>query len=180
MKKELLLAAMGIASLTPGCVKTGIEELLNNVADTLVPDDVQMGAMCYEVAMPPERTEYVCLTCGKKTIHATGQAGEWWDSPSLCVQQYRTVIHKLNMLGLDVKLDEAFLCSACKKDGTSAFFIEVTYKKRKSRSALSSINDLHKLLACFEEKLAWTDDNGQERPLKPELPRICQLLGLEK
>jgi hypothetical protein len=68
MKKELLLAAMGISSLTPGCVPSGTEDpmppdslptgqvaskkidvdrLLKRVAEQPIPESLNPGAMCY-------------------------------------------------------------------------------------------------------------------------------------
>jgi DNA-directed RNA polymerase subunit RPC12/RpoP len=203
MKKELLLAAMGLASLTPGCVKTGsesasttdpqlkgevaatkpdIDKLLKRLADKPVPTELNLGAMCYKMAMPPDRAEYVCTACGAKTIHSTKEnlLSGGWDSPALSVKYYRTYIEELKKLGLDAKLDESFLCSKCKKEGQSSLFLEVTIKNRVVRSALVDINDLSKLIAFVQGNLVWKGERDEDFPLKPELPRIRQLLGIEK
>jgi hypothetical protein len=68
MKKELLVAAMGLSALTPGCVKTGgqgdvttdpqptgdvvsskidVDKLLKRVAEKPGPEMMNPGAMCY-------------------------------------------------------------------------------------------------------------------------------------
>jgi ribosomal protein L37AE/L43A len=201
MKKEILLTAMGMATLTPGCVKTGgesapnsdpqgtgltasskvdIDRLLKRLADKPVPTKLEMGAMCYDMAMPPERAEYVCPTCGTKTIHALNHLENGWDAPALSVKQYRTYIEQLNKLGLVSKLDETFLCSACKKEGVSGLFLEVTIKGRVVRNALQRDDDLRKLIAFVQGDLAWKGDQDRELPLKPELPRIKQLLGVKE
>lgn len=203
MKKELLVAAMGIASLTPGCDKTGnesasttdlqkkgevsatkpdIDKLLKRLAEKPVPTELNLGAMCYAMALPPERAEYVCKVCGTKTIHSTKQnrlAGGW-DSPALSVKYYRTYIEELKKLGLDAKLDESFLCSKCKKEGQSSLFLEVTIKNHVVRNGLVDMNDLRKLKAFVQGNLVWKGERDEEFPLKPELPRIRQLLGVEK
>lgn len=201
MKKELLLAAMGIASLTPGCVKTGgestpntdpqgtgltasskvdIDNLLKRVAEKPVPEELRMGAMCYEMAMPPERAEYVCPSCGTKTIHALNHVSRGWRSEVLVIKQYRGYIEQLNKLGLAAKLDESFLCSTCKKEGVSGLFLEVTLGKQMVRTAITDMNDLRKLIAFVQGDLIWKGDQDRELPLKPELPRIKQLLGIKE
>jgi DNA-directed RNA polymerase subunit RPC12/RpoP len=201
MKKELLLAAMGLATVTPGCVKTGvqgevatdpqptgvtastkvdIDNLLKRVAEKPAPKNLNPGAMCYSMMAPPDRAEYVCPSCGTKTIHALNQLERSWDAPALSVKHYRGYIEQLNKLGLVSKLDETYLCSACKKEGVSGLFLEVTVKGRIVRTALKSDHDLKKLVAFVQGDLVWKGDQGSELPLKPELPRIRQLLGVKE
>jgi hypothetical protein len=201
MKKELILAAMGISSLTPGCMPSGTEDpmppdwlptgqvaskkidvdrLLKRVADTPAPKELNPGAMCYSMMVPPDRAEYVCPSCGTKTIHALNQLELGWGAPALSVKHYRTYVEQLNKLGLVAKLDESFLCSACNKDGKTSLFLEVTVKGRVVRNALVDMNDLRKLIAFVQGDLVWKGEQDMERPLKPELPRIRQLLGVKE
>ena len=35
-----------------------------------------MGAMCYDMCMPPPVTEYVCPVCGEKTLYPVPE-GHW-------------------------------------------------------------------------------------------------------
>lgn len=200
MRKELLFAALGLASLTPGCVKNSgeshsttdpqlnnevaskkldVDRLLKRLAEKPVPTNLSFGAMCYDMAMPPERTEYVCPACGTKTIHSVKRSGGW-DNPAISVKYYRTYIEQLRKLGLDVKLDESSLCSKCQKEGESTLFLEVSINKRVVRNALVDINDLRKLIAFVQGNLVWKGEQDREFPLKPELPRIRKLLGVEK
>lgn len=201
MKKELLVAAIGMASLTPGCVKTGgqgdvttnpqpngevsakkvdVDRLLKRLAEQPAPESLNPGAMCYAMMAPPDRAEYVCPTCGAKTIHALDQLERGWEAPALSVKHYRTYIEQLNKLGLAAKLDESYLCSACKKEGVSGLFLDVTSKGRVVRTALKGDADLRKLIAFVQGDLIWKGDRGTELPLKPELPRIRQLLGVKE
>jgi hypothetical protein len=199
MKKELLLAAMGISSFTPGCMPTGTEDptlanslpagqvaskkidvdrLLKRLAEKPVPQELKMGAMCYEMASSPQRAEYVCPACGNKTIYALNQLTGGWEAPALSVTYYRKDVEQLNKLGLVSKLDETFLCSACKKEGVSGLFLEVTVKGRAVRTALQGQGDLRILIAFVQGDLVWKDTQDEEHPLKSELPRIKQLLGV--
>jgi len=203
MKKELLVAAMGLSALTPGCVKTGdqddvttdqqptgdvaskkidIDRLLKRLAEKPAPEMMNPGAMCYAMMVPPDRAEYVCPACGTKTIHSFRTKNEMrdWDTPALSITYYRPHIEQLNKLGLAAKLDESFLCSACNKDGKTSLFLEVPIKGRVVRNALQSQNDLRKLIAFLQGDLVWKGAQDEEHPLKPELPRIRQLLGVKE
>jgi hypothetical protein len=201
MKKELLLAAMGLSALTPGCVKTGgqgdvtaepqasgeistkkvdVDRLLKRVAEKPAPKELKMGAMCYKMMAPPDRAEYVCPACGTKTIHALNRLEGGWSSPALAFKQYRDYVEQLNKLGLPAKLDESFLCNACNKDGKTSLFLEVTLKGQVVRNALIDKNDLRKLIAFVQGDLVWKGEQDMEHPLKPELPRIRQLLGVKE
>jgi hypothetical protein len=201
MKKELLLAAMGVASLVPGCVKTGgegmvttdpqpngevaakkvdIDRLLKRLAEKPAPQELKMGAMCYKMAEPPDRAEYVCPSCATKTIHAIPRDFGRWDDPPLSIQNYRKYVAQLAKLGLDAKLDESSLCSKCKKEGEASLFLEVNIKGQKVRNALKDQNDLRKLIAFLQGDLVWKGAQDGEAPLKPELPRIKQLLGVKE
>lgn len=203
MKKKMFIAAMGIASLTPGCVKTGsvdvkptepqpsgevsskkldVDRLLKRLAENPAPQKLNFGAMCYKMALPPERVDYVCPSCGTKTIHALrdNHQGSGWDAPALSVPHYRKYVEQLNSLGLAVKLDESFLCSACNKEKKSSLYLEVTLKSKVVRTALRDMDDLRKLVAFLQGDLIWKGDRDEEHPLKPELPRIRQLLGIKQ
>jgi hypothetical protein len=201
MKKELLVAALGVASLVPGCVKPSgegtvttdpqpngevaakkvdVDRLLKRLAEKPVPAELQMGASCYDMANPPDRTEYVCPACGTKTIHATNQDGGWWDAPVLAVNGHRSLVDQLRKLGLDAKLDESSLCSKCTKEQKVALFLEINIKGQVVRNALINMDDLRKLIAFIQGDLVWKGDQDQEFPLKPELPRIKQLLGVKE
>jgi len=200
MRNELLLAALGLSSLTsctgreptaaedhpaqgappkavaPQPTAPDLQALLKRVAEQPEPERLSPGAMCYAVALPFDRTDYVCPTCGAKTIHATLRAGR--ESPSVSIRAYRESVHKLNQLGLALRLDESALCSACKKEGADALVLEGSYQGRPTRCALRDLDDLRKLQAFVEGRLAWKDFFAREHPLKPELPRIRELLGM--
>ena len=204
MKKDLLLAALGLTALTSCEVKNSTEagaedpqdpqtretalrakapdldKLLKAVAEKPAPTDLAMGAMCYDMSMPPDRIEYVCPSCGAKTLHATrsGGVGFDWDSPLLSLRAYREYVNRLNQLGLDLRLDESALCSACKNESADGLAIEVTCKGKTTRNKLRDIDDLRKLLAFVEGKFIWKGFHDEEHPLKPELPRIRELLGM--
>ena len=47
-----------------------IQKQLAQIASKPAPKKLVMGAMCYKVAGPPSRIDYVCPTCGEKTLYA--------------------------------------------------------------------------------------------------------------
>lgn len=200
MKNQLLLAALGLSSLTscggrehpsaegrptqgtstnavvPHAQTPDLQALLKRVAELPEPESLSPGAMCYAIALPPDRISYVCPSCGGKTLHSMQRIGR--GLPMDTISAYREAVHKLNQLGLDLRLDESALCSACKKDGEDALVLAGTYQGRPTRCALLDLNDLRKLQAFVEGRLAWKDYFAGEHPLKPELPRIRELLGV--
>jgi hypothetical protein len=179
MKREIMMAALGVACTSAWAAETvtrdKINALLKDLADKPAPTNLAPAAMCYEMAMPPQRAEYVCPTCGAKTLHnkaSTAQDATW------TVESFRASTKKLVELGLTAKLDETFLCSACrKKDVPDKFFLEVTMDGKVIRNSVQG-KDFALLESFLSGKRAWEGDYGKESPLKGELPRIRLLLGV--
>ena len=53
--------------------QTRINEMLEKLETTQAPEP-RMGAMCYDMAGPPNRVEYVCPVCGEKTLYTEQKA----------------------------------------------------------------------------------------------------------
>ena len=186
MKKEFLLAALcascankNIADDTPNNItQEHIDKLLAEVAQKPAPETVVYHALCYSPAAPIDRAEYVCPICGAKTIHTKSVA----DAVSWEVDSNRRYIEKVKNLGLDASLDERAFCDSCRKNtelkkGSTDVYLVVRMNGRMSHTLLKDNNDWKKLIAFLEGKNVWENMDGK-RPLKPELPRIRELLGL--
>jgi len=198
MNKEFLLTLL--ASLAVGGCATQnpaptpeqkIDRLLADLAKKPAPEKLATHfASCYApAASEPERIEYVCRFCGGKTILKStkdntedGSVYNW--SFKWTIPDNRKLIEIIQNLGLDAMLDERALCDECrpKLDPAPTFgemYLIVWHKGKTTRTLLER-GDLIKLRAFLEGKLVWAwhglDD---EKPLKPELPRIRRLLGLE-
>ncbi len=65
-----------------------------------------VGAMCYKVATPPPRVEYVCPICGEMTLYP-----EFTSVPIDNIAYLRTLVKKITKI--DVILDESQLCQKC-------------------------------------------------------------------
>lgn len=74
MKKELLLAAIGLSMLT-GCnseqeQKKEIDHQLKELKETPKTNDLPIMAMCYDIAIKPARIETIDPESGHKTLTA--------------------------------------------------------------------------------------------------------------
>ena len=183
MKREMLmtllsaLAAGGISA--EGLTQEQLDPLLKELAQKPAPKDLLPGATCYKVAMPPERTEYVCPVCNAKTI-ATKDIR--WIGRSL--DTYRRQIQQVKTHGLDAALDERSLCATCRAKmepppEIGDFFIEVTIGGKTTRTKIKG-DDFPKLIAFLEKQDKWNAGSRGELPLKDELPRIRELLGISE
>ena len=181
MKREMMmtllsaLAAGGISA--EGLTQEQLDTLLKELAKKPAPKNLAPGATCYRVAMPPERTEYVCPVCNAKTIAAKDTR---WIRQSL--DTYRRQIQQIKALGLDATLDERSLCETCRAKmepppKAGEIFIVVKIGEKTTRTKVAD-DDFPKLTAFLEKKDKWTAGAGRELPLKDALPRIRKLLGM--
>ena len=184
MKKELLIAALGISvtGALDAATRQEVEALLDKIAQSPVPKNLSDGASCYSRVFPPERIEYVCPVCETKTLYKWEESKIHTIETSVLIHYelsfYRKQCETLRKLGWEVKLDESFLCSKCRKpDRPEELFLEVTIDGKTTRTKLEDY-DLNKLIAFAEKKLVWGNDTGGTEPLKDALPRIRELLGM--
>ncbi|MCL1909735.1 MAG: hypothetical protein FWG05_02235 [Kiritimatiellaeota bacterium] len=187
MKKEILLAM-----LCSSCAKTDIndnsakdpmrervDKLLAEIAAQPEPVlDKIWSAMCYEMMAPPERAEYVCPICGAKTIHVKDAA----ETVAWTLENHRYFLEEVVKFGLDASLDERAFCETCRKEsglenGSLDVYLDVRMNGKIAHTLLEE-NDWDKLTAFLEGTNVWKNMDG-EYPLKPELPRIRKLLGID-
>jgi hypothetical protein len=177
MKREILMAALGLASTgawsAEDVTRDKIDTLLQELAAKPAPTNLAPAAMCYKMAAPPNRAEYVCPTCGAKTLYEGANA-----KSVETARAYRADTEALRELGVDATLDETHLCDTCRTTDTPFFlYLEVKLDGKVARNSVQE-HDFRKLRAFLSGKSVWTAGFGEEKPLKPELPRIRQLLGV--
>lgn len=137
----------------------------------------KMGAMCYKMAAPPERAEYVCPTCGEKTLYRSDMAQFIERSLDACRRKFE---HLKEIDGTAFLLDESRLCHKCQPKAESRVLaLTVRYPDGKTHTTLS-VNELDVQLLCdfMDGKESYTTSNEGEHPLKQALPRLHELLGI--
>lgn len=161
-----------VTSLT----KAQLKEMLARIEKSTAPPE-KMGAMCYDMAAPPERADYLCPKCGRKTVYVKSMA--IMISQDL-VSVRRMLLDVKKIAQLDISLDESALCKGCALQGADkALNLVITYAGGETYRA-KNINpfDMRLLLAFFQGKLTYTESNDAERPLKRHLQRLGYLLGI--
>jgi hypothetical protein len=162
--------------------KADMLKQLKKLANTDPPKTLQLGAMCYEMAAPPDRAEYVCPTCNEKTLHVTPRdgIGEIAEFLSWQLDNCRRQVKKIK--GLNVALDESSFCKKCQPgDVKHELALIITYEESKAphRVAPISDNDLQLLIEFTRGKVIHDDGPGGEEPLKKSMKRLEVLLGVK-
>lgn len=179
MKNKLIITGLVLESLLSSAADVSKDGAFNQLkgidSNGPVSTKESPGAMCYEIAAPPDRIEYFCPVCKSKTfydrtfsINIIGFVRKW---PA-----------KFKKLGLESRIDESDYCSKCSKDKKfdakhpRAIYWEITVDKRVIRNKLN-FGDYHLLEAFLQKKNKIAISKEQEEMLKKSLPRLNQLLG---
>lgn len=154
--------------------KSDIEKKLKELAKSKPKNLETIGAMCYEMAMPPERAEYVCTVCGEKTIYTIENA-EFisWYLPSC-----RDMVTKLK--SVNAVLDESQYCKDCSPDIETPVLCLITKLEGSSEIKTCGINndDLKILGEFLDGSKIHSGSFDEQYPLKGFIPRIEEMLGI--
>lgn len=139
-----------------------------------VPNDIEMrGAMCYDVAMPPERTEYVCPTDGSKTLY-TREMVHLIEYELPAIRSFAE-----SMPSVSVSIDESEFCKKCsptiKKPRVN---MTIHYSDRSHTVKGISIRDIMIMHAFLSGNDRYKDEYDAETALQDLIPRLEQLLGV--
>ena len=161
--------------------KKEIRKQLQELARKAPPIKLAMGAMCYEMAAPPNRIDYVCTTCGEKTLYASEPNETFSEEQWLIhfeLQGCRRLVKEIKTL--NVSLDEAAICKHCSPEAKERIIVLVVKYNDGSvhRTAGVTMNDLTLLKEFSEGKTKHKTFTGFEEPLKKHIPRIEELLGV--
>ncbi len=173
------------AEPAPGS-RADIAARLAAIARDPAPTDLAEGAMCYDSVGPPVRAEYVCPTCGEKTLYASipdpsrrvSRGGMEADACRRLLSEVR---------GLKVRLDESELCEKCRPGVASPrLALVVAYPDgREHRTEDIGAADLALLVEFTSGARKHAGDPNSaggrdgETPLKDHLPRLTALLGVK-
>lgn len=136
-----------------------------------------MGAMCYEPVAMPQVAEYVCPVCGEKTAyHGSAAQLVEFDLP----EARRVMAEMAEVAGLELQLDERDFCAACAPDSDEVpeMLLRVRYEDGTEQVSAVSVTDLRMLRGFLDGRLYYLTFNDAQRPLKPHIPRLRELLGL--
>ncbi len=153
-----------------------IAQRLKKLAASEPPKDLSRGAMCYAPRMnQPQKVEYVCPKCGKKTVYQDHM--DYIINDILSCRRYVTAIKQISM-----QIDESQFCKKCSPKVTSPkLVLVVNYQgdKKPYRFEGVSGNDLSLIQDFLEGKSVIRDSFDNESPLKSCITRIQQLLGVK-
>jgi len=181
MKSKLIITGLMLESLLASAAdmtRDDINKQLEKIAKEPAPQKLAKGAMCYKVAMPPDRIEYYCPVCKTRTFYNRALAPMVGLTK---IEEIRKWPAELKKLGLNCKIDESDFCPKCSKNKNQvpALYWEITVGKQKIRNKVENVD--YQILAAFMVKKAKVKTfNGGEVPLKKYLPRLRQLLGMTK
>ncbi len=137
----------------------------------------KMGALCYDMAAPPERVDYVCPKCGEKTLYTKGEAAFAERDLLNCRRQFET-IRKISPQSLI--LDESAFCEHCSPGvAKPGLALRIAYSDGTIHEASPIVpDDLYLLKGFLEGGLSYPTWNEGASPLKERLPRLRELLGI--
>lgn len=168
--------------VTAGAIRSmsqaDIEKMLRKL-ETKTSPKAKMGAMCYSMAAPPDRAEYVCPTCGEKTLYTTDQArAVAWDLQS-CRREFESIMKSTKLL---LSLSESSYCKHCQPDAEKQeLTLTITYEGGRVHSITPVTEyDLRLLRDFLKGKLSYETFNEGSHPLKDSSTRLRELLGMKK
>lgn len=140
------------------------------------PPGSSSGAMCYEMAAPPDTADYTCPRCGVRTHYSkdAALAAVILDLPGM-----RRAAEQI--VGLRVELDESEFCRGCTPQPSERPQPELRVTLpggEEHRTRGVSLEDLRILAALAAGAPEPTAEREDPAWLKEHLPRIRELLGL--
>lgn len=161
-----------------GISRADIQQKLQKLWATPTPKELKPGATCYMVALPPKRAEYVCPTCGEKTLYTDAATRTVdWD-----LQTARRTLTGLQKLAeQSISLDESQFCRKCSPDvKVPKLVLRINYEAGQPHTFVGVIpTDLQLLEEFFAGKLVHDTGPHGETPLRNQIPRIQELLGVK-
>jgi hypothetical protein len=173
--------------LTNHVTRAAIALRLQRLADSTPRPASRVFATCYIMALPPETAEYICPTCGAKTLYAISKA-----SGKLTADEKASIIAAVDqeipscregikeIHGLEVSLHEKSFCSKCSPGVVRPTLgLMIRYPEQNYSHATWGIDSYD--LRLIAEFLSGKDRIGDEDEdlLKDHLPRLRELLGVK-
>lgn len=159
--------------------KKEIVKMLEVVSKTKPPENLSFGAMCYDIAGPPETANYICPSCGSKTVYKRdseiGTSTIQWTIPSC-----RSAVK--NIKGVNIALDESSFCKKCSPNVENpelCLLVNINNEQDTNKVCNIRESDLVLLKEFLDGDAIHKGAQDQETPLKDHLERIEELLGVK-
>lgn len=157
-----------------GCGREKLRLMLSRVEREPAPEPV-MGAMCYEPMCLPDRIEYICPSCGGRTLY-DGMAGDRisWELPVM----RRMVEGFGGNQFFRAFLEEGF-CDSCHSGEPSGLIrLVLVYADGDTVRNSVGLSDIQMIDAFIRGRLSYTDSYDATHPLRDGTGRLRTLLGL--
>ena len=173
-------------SQTASTERAEVRDRLLKLSQGKPPENLSVGAMCYEMVGPPARVDYVCPRCGEKTLYALDRSDEVdRPYPDLSVLQYelpacRRLVEQVK--GISLQLDESQFCAHCCPDvenPTLVLLVSYGDEKESHRVEGVTLEDVQLLSEFFSGLDVHAGEMGVQTPLKDYTDRLGKLLGVE-
>ena len=172
-----------LAPAEPGIPKTmsrvEIEARLRKLTKIPPPTKLSMGAMCYKMAGPPERIDYICPSCTQRTLYVREESRQsvWFLKKEL--DSCRRIVKEIH--GIEVNLDETEFCKNCSPDAAEPKLCLVVQVKgeKPHRTRGVTADDLTVLGEFMSGKIIHKGGQDRELPLKNYTDRLETLLGIK-
>ena len=174
---------------TPILTRLELENRLKKLAESEPPKELFMGAMCYDMAAPPARVEYVCPDCGEKTFYVQdyenkvkpkkGERSGHIKNVQNNVPKCRRLIKTLT--GVDAEIIEKEFCDSCSPDiDNPTLKLVIHYPNGKTHKAENiNVEDLILIKEFLNGETAHKDFYDAQTPLKQYIKRLETLLGIK-
>jgi hypothetical protein len=158
--------------------KKQIEQKLEELSKAPVPKSLSMGAMCYEMMMPPDTASYICPVCSSRTLYKRDFDNFWYVQGEII--NCRRELEKVK--GVNIKLDESEFCKKCRPEVTNPrliLLINIEDTEDTLRIININSNDIRVLGEFLNGDIIHKTFNDGEEPLVNYKKRIIELLGLK-
>lgn len=160
--------------------RAALQDRLRELARSEAPKDLAPGAMCYAPTVPKtyDKVEYVCPTCGEKTLYAVRDTVRFLeDLLPACRRRIQQVTQ------LPVRLDEKEFCRKCSPEVKApALYLLLQFAGEADPRRVKDIgpDDLVLLAEFLAGKKKHGDAGGAETtPLKNYVQRLEAILGVK-
>jgi hypothetical protein len=158
--------------------RADVERRLKALSNSPVPAELNPGAMCYEMSVPPDRNEYVCPKCGQKTIYTNTSLFSIIDDAKSC----RLIV--ANIKNLTLRLEEKNFCQYCDPDTNAApsMTLYLKYKGEEKEEVIKDVSkeSLELIWAFMNGQTTLASFNERETPLKEYIDQISSILKVDK